>query len=105
MVVDQNNENILKALHTGRPRGLAFDLQENIFICIMGNKLRLIRYRGDEGRDIDLPGFQQAYNIMLDQTGEKVLILDHSKKFCVYKLMRIYMNRYSLCSVLMYLLE
>lgn len=40
----------------------------------MGNKLRRIRYRGGEGRDIDLPGFQQAYNIMIHQTGEKVLI-------------------------------
>lgn len=56
----------------------------------MGNKLRRIRYRGGEGRDIDLPGFQQAYNIMLHQTVEKSSYLDHNKKFCVYKLVRIY---------------
>lgn len=71
----------------------------------MGNKLRRIRYEGGEGRDIDLPGFEQAYNIVLHPTWEKVLMLDHNKKFCVYKLVRIYMNRFSLCSVMMYLLD
>lgn len=66
MVVYQDNEHVFKrALHTGTPRGLAFDLQDNIFIGVMGNKLRRIRYEGGEGRDIDLPGIQQAYHIVL----------------------------------------
>lgn len=71
----------------------------------MGNKLRRMRYGGCEGRDIDLPGFQQAYNIVLHPTWEKVHMLDDNKKFCVYKLVRIYMNCYSLCSVMMYLFD
>lgn len=72
----------------------------------MGNKLRRpIRYGGGEGRDIDLPGIQKAYHIVLHPTWKKVLMLDDNKKFCVYKLERIYMNCYSLCSVMMYLLD
>lgn len=72
----------------------------------MGNKLRRpIRYGGGEGRDIDLPGVQKAYHIVLHPTWEKVLMLDDNKKFCVYKLVRIYMNCYSLCSVMIYLLD
>lgn len=84
---------------------MAFDLRDNIFIGVIGNKLKRMRYGGCEGRDIDLPGFQQAYNIVLHPTWEKVLMLDDNKKFCVYKLVRIYMNCYSLCSVMMYLLD
>lgn len=72
----------------------------------MENKLRRpIRYGGGEGRDIDLPGVQKAYHIVLHPTWEKVLMLDDNKKFCVYKLVRICMNCYSLCSVMMYLLD
>lgn len=72
----------------------------------MGNKLRRpIRYGGGEGRDIDLPGIQKAYHIVLHPTWEKVLMLDDNKTFCVYKLVRLYMNCYSLCSVMMYLLD
>lgn len=89
----------MKVLH------VVFDLRDNIFIGVMGNKLRRIRYEGGEGRDIDLPGIQQAYHTVLHPTLEKVLMLDNNKKFCVYKLVRIYMNCYSLCSVMMYLLD
>lgn len=53
---------------------VAFDLRDNIFIGMMGNNLRRIRYEGGEGRDIDLPGIQQAYNNVLHPTGGKVLI-------------------------------
>ncbi|XP_052680660.1 uncharacterized protein LOC128161418 [Crassostrea angulata] len=88
VVADQDNKEVLeKILHTGDPRGLAFDLQDNIFICTMKNKLRQIRRGGGESRDIDLPGIQSAYNVVLHPTGEKVLILDYCEKFCVYKVL------------------
>lgn len=80
---------------------MAFDLQDNIFICIMKNKLRHIKSEGGESRDIDLPGIQEAYNVVLHTTGEKILILDISKKTCFYKVLK----SYSLCSVMMYFLE
>lgn len=49
----------------------------------MGKELRQIRYGGNESRDIDLPEFQQAYNIVLHSTVEKVLILNRNMKFHV----------------------
>lgn len=88
VVADQDNKDVLtKAIHTDFPRGLAFDLQDNIFICVMKNKLRQIRCGGGESRDIDLPGIKQSYNVVLHPTGEKVLILDYYEKFCVYKVL------------------
>lgn len=69
----------LRRLHT-QVFHVAFDLRDNIFIGVMGNKLKRMRYGGCEGRDIDLPGIQQAYNIVLHPTGEKVLMLDYNKK-------------------------
>nr|XP_034317456.1 E3 ubiquitin/ISG15 ligase TRIM25-like [Crassostrea gigas] len=88
VVVDQYNENVYKkALPTGLPRGLAFDLQDNILISMMGDKLRQIRRGGGESRDIDLPGITQSYNVVLHPTGEKVVVLDFSNKFCIYKVL------------------
>lgn len=88
VVADQDNKNVFtKAIHTGSPRGLAFDLQDNIFICLMKNKLRQIRRGGGGSRDIDLPGIQKSYNVVLHPTGEKVLILDINQLFCVYKVL------------------
>lgn len=88
VVVDQYNENVYKkAILTGSPRGLAFDLQDNVFISVMGNKLRQIRRGGGESRNIALPGIQEAYNVVLHPTGEKVLVLDFNYKFCVYKVL------------------
>lgn len=85
MIVDQDNENDLKGF--AHRYSMSFDFQDNIFICIMGNKLRQIRRREGESRDIDLPGIQQAYNIVIHPTGGKVLILDRNRKFHVYKVL------------------
>lgn len=88
VVADQDNKDVLKkVIHTGSPRGLAFDLQDNIFICVMENKLRQMRRGGGESRDIDLPGIQKSYNVVLHPTGEKILILDLKNKLCVYKVL------------------
>lgn len=88
VVADQDNKDVLtKDIHTGDPRGLAFDLQDNIFICTMTNQLRQIKYGGGESRNIDLPGIQTSYNVVLHPTGEKILILGFNKQFCVYKVL------------------
>ena len=50
----------------------------------MSNKLRQIKHGGGKSRDIDLPGIQEAYNVVLYPTGEKVMVLDNKRKFCVY---------------------
>lgn len=88
VVADQDNKVVLdKVLHISDPRGLAFDLQDNIFICTMNDTLRQIRRGGVESRNIALPGIQEAYNVVLHPTGEKVLILDIYNRFCVYKVL------------------
>ena len=86
VVVDQNNEEIYKReLPAVSPRGVAFDLQDNIFVCVKINKLRQINNRGVGNRYIDLLGIEQSYNVVLHPAGEKVLILDYRKKFYIYK--------------------
>lgn len=86
LVMGKNNEELFKRdLSTFSPRGLAFDLQENIFVCMMNNKLLQIKYEGGESRYIKLPGIKESYNIVFHPTGEKVLVLDFWKKFCVYR--------------------
>lgn len=88
VVADQDNKVVLdKILDTLDPRGLAFDLQDNIFICTMNDTLRQIRRGGGESRNIALPGIREAYNVVLHPTGEKVLILDIRDRFCVYKVL------------------
>lgn len=90
MVADQDNKVVLdKILDTCDPRGLAFDLQDNIFICTMNDTLRQIRRGGGESRNIALPGIIQSYNVVLHPTGEKVLIFDIHNRFCVYKVLWI----------------
>ena len=85
MIVDENNKEVLKrSLSTSDARGLAFDSQDNVLVCMMSNKLRQIKYGGGEIRDIDLPVMQKAYNVVLHPTGEKVMVLDIFKQFCVY---------------------
>lgn len=77
LVVDQNNKEVYQRdLTAVSPRGVAFDLQDNIFVCLKINKLRQINYRGVENRYIDLPGIEQSYNVVLHPAGEKVLVLD-----------------------------
>ena len=86
VILDENNKEVLnRSLSTSSVRGLAFDLQDNVFVCTMSNKLRQIKHGGGESRDIDLPGIKEAYNVVLHPTGEKVMVLDLKHKFCVYK--------------------
>lgn len=89
LVVGKNNEELFKKdlSTTISPRGLAFDLQEHIFVCVMNNKLMQIKYGGGESRYIELPGIKESYNVVLHPTGEKVLILDFGEKFCVYRVL------------------
>ena len=85
VIVDENNKEVLNCpLSTSNARGLAFDLQDNVLVCMMSNKLREIKHGGGKSRDIDLPGIQEAYNVVLHPTGEKVMVLDLNKTFCVY---------------------
>ncbi|XP_048741154.2 probable E3 ubiquitin-protein ligase MID2 [Ostrea edulis] len=86
VVVDQNNTEIFQSSVTGGSRrGLTFDLQDNILICLMNSKIKQIRNGGTESRDINLPGIQKSYNVVLHPTGEKMLVLDFNSKCCVYK--------------------
>lgn len=88
VVVNQENKEVLKRYTgIGSPRGLAFDLQDNILICIMNNKLRQIKTDGFMSRDIDLPGTKKSYNVVLHPTGERLLILDLEYSFCVYNVL------------------
>lgn len=72
---NQNNiENYKRDLPAASPRGVAFDLQDNIFDSVKINKLRQINLREVENCYIDLPGIEKSCNIVLYP--EKVLILD-----------------------------
>nr|XP_022297250.1 uncharacterized protein LOC111106742 [Crassostrea virginica] len=85
VILDENNKEVMnRSLSTSDARGLAFDLQDNVLVCIRSNKLRQMKHGGEESRDIDLPGIQNSYNVVLHPTGEKVMVLDFEKKFCVY---------------------
>ena len=85
IIVDENNKEVLScSLSTEWARRLAFDLQDNVLVCRMTNKLKQIKHGEGESRDIDLPGIRKAYNLVLHPTGEKVMVLDFEKKFCVY---------------------
>ena len=85
VVVDENNKEVLNCpLSTSQARGLAFDLQDNVLVCLRSDKLRQIKHGGGESRDIDLPGISKAYNLVLHPTGEKVMVLESIDKFCVY---------------------
>ena len=85
VIVDENNKEVLnRSLSTSEARGLAFDLQDNILVCMMSNKLRQIKHGGGESRDIDLPGIRESFNVVLHPKGEKVMVLGYEKKFCVY---------------------
>ncbi|XP_052680659.1 uncharacterized protein LOC128161417 [Crassostrea angulata] len=88
LVVDKNNEELFKKnLQDCSPRGLAFDLQENIFVCLKSNKLIQIKYGGGESRYIELPNIKESYNVVFHPTGEKMLVLDFRKRFSVYRVL------------------
>ncbi|XP_022297483.2 uncharacterized protein LOC111106895 [Crassostrea virginica] len=82
VIVDENNKEVLN--QSSNARGLAFDLQDNVLVCLQTNKLRQIKHGGGESRDIDLSGIKTAYNVVLHPTGEKLMVLDLNKTFCVY---------------------
>jgi hypothetical protein len=85
VVVDQNNKEIFQSSAIGgSPRGLTFDVQDNILVCLKNSKIKQISYGGTESRDIHLPGIEESYDIILHPTGEKMLVLDFCKKCCVY---------------------
>ncbi|XP_055999182.1 E3 ubiquitin-protein ligase Midline-1-like [Ostrea edulis] len=86
VVVDQNNNKIFQSSVAGDYlRGLTFDLQDNILICLWNSKIKQIRNGGTESRDIELPDIKDTYNVVLHPTGEKMLVLDYYNKCCVYK--------------------
>lgn len=88
LVVGKNNEELFKtAIKSASPLGLAFDLKENIFVCLKNSELIQIKYGGWQSRYIQLPGIKEACNVVLHPTGEKVLVLDDCKRFCVYKVL------------------
>lgn len=88
LVLDRNNEELFKKnLQACSPRGLAFDLQENIFVCLKSNKLIQIKYGSGESRNIELPGIEELYNVVLHPTGEKMLVLDFCRRFSVYRVL------------------
>ena len=85
VIVDEYNKEVLnRPLSTDKARGLSFDLQDNVLVCLRSDKLMQIKHGGGESRDIDLPGIQDSYNVVLHPTGEKVMVLDFEEKFCVY---------------------
>lgn len=88
IILGKNDEQLFKKKLSTFSRGLAIDLQENIIVCLMKDKLMQIKYRGGEiTRYIELPDIKESYNVVLHPTGEKVLILDYCKIFCVYRVL------------------
>jgi hypothetical protein len=85
VVVDQNNKEIFQSSSFYSPRGVTFDLQDNILVCLKNSKIKQISQGGTESRYIYLPGISESYNVVLHPTGEKMLVLDNNDKCCVYK--------------------
>lgn len=88
LVVGKDNKELFKSdIRSASPLGLAFDLKENIFVCQKNDELLQIKYGGWGKRYIQLPDIKEACNVVLHPTGEKVLVLDGCKRFCVYKVL------------------
>ena len=91
VVANSSNETIFSSDRlNGSPRGLTFDLHDNVLVCIKGNKLKQVRHGGKESRDIELEGIRSTYNVVLHPTGEKMLVMDYKgreEKCCVYQIM------------------
>jgi hypothetical protein len=86
VVVDQNNTEIHRySVAEDSPRGLAFDLQDNILLCLNNSNIKQIEKGGTKSRIINLPGIEKSYNVVLHPTGEKMMVLDYSLKCFVYK--------------------
>jgi hypothetical protein len=86
VVVDQNNEEIFQSSAiAGNPRGVTFDLQDNILVCVRDPKIKQISHGGTKSRYINLSDIVDSYNVVLHPTGEKMLVLDYHNKCCVYK--------------------
>lgn len=88
MVVNRNFQQIFQSKEfQDELRGLTFDLHDNILVCCRTNKLKQIKWGGNESRDIELAGISDAYNVVLHPSGEKVLVLDFDKKCCIYQVL------------------
>ncbi|XP_078319534.1 uncharacterized protein LOC111118901 [Crassostrea virginica] len=90
VVANSSNETIFRSDRlNGSPRGLTFDLHDNVLVCIRDNKLKQVRHGGKESRDIELDGNKNTYNVILHPTGEKMLIMDYGIKVkgCVYQIL------------------
>ena len=91
VVANSSNETIFRSDRlNGSPRGLAFDLHDNVLVCIRDNKLKQVRHGGKESRDIELAGIGDTYNVVLHPTGEKMLVMDYKgseEKCCVYQIL------------------
>ncbi|XP_062618194.1 uncharacterized protein LOC134279792 [Saccostrea cucullata] len=87
IVVDGNNKEIFRSTRHENLRGLAFDLEDNILVCKhKTTKLKQFKYGESESREIGLEGMSETYNVILHPAGEKILVLDFSKKWCIYQI-------------------
>nr|XP_022316412.1 uncharacterized protein LOC111120057 [Crassostrea virginica] len=91
VVANSSNEHIFRSDRlNGYPKGLAFDLHDNVLVCTKRNKLQQVRHGGKESRDIELAGIGITYNVVLHPTGEKMLVMDYmesKEKCCVYQIL------------------
>ena len=91
VVANSSNEHIFRSDRlNGYLTGLAFDLHDNVLVCIGDNKLKQVRNGGKESRDIELAGISSPYNVVLHPTGEKMLVMDYEgseEKCCVYQIL------------------
>lgn len=55
-----------------------------------------IKYGGGESRYIELLGIKELYNVVFYLIGEKVFILDFGEKFCVYRVLQIFIKLFFL---------
>lgn len=60
VVVDRNYQQIFQSNEfQGELRGLTFDLHDNVLVCCRTNKLKQIRWGGNEIRDVELAGISE----------------------------------------------
>ncbi|XP_062592857.1 uncharacterized protein LOC134254347 [Saccostrea cucullata] len=85
VAVDQNNKEIFRSTQDTTFRGLSFDLQDNILVCDWSPKLKQFKHDKSGGGEIDVADMTSTYNVVLHPAGEKVLVLSHDIKCCVYQ--------------------
>ena len=91
VVANSSNEPIFRSDRlNGYPKGLTFDLHDNVLVCTRNNKLQQVRHGGKESRGIELEGIKDTCNVVLHPTGEKMLVMDfksHEEKCCLYQIL------------------